>query len=257
MSLDGDHTHNAQNSDDTCSMRSYLAALRPLILHPLRRLFVTQCALFFLMAIIYYGLILINLQLVHDQTTGSSGGRLSCGPLPEEDYLDVVISNSAEFPGLLVAAMLIDVVGRRRTISSFFFGTAACMLSLTIAKGPGHHNMAMFTIFVARACALGFNQSLWVYTAESLPTAVRTTGVGCATAFARIGGALSPVVVHSLFNRSQEMALKLCAGLSLLSAFLAYSLPVETSEQVLCDSPLPSTADGRSQVAGKSHKLAK
>jgi hypothetical protein len=105
--------------------------------------------------------------------------------------------NSGELPGLLVACCLLDLVGRKWSIA--LLSLLAALFSLCLmqaqeaqeASGDRATSAAAYLVavmFAARACALGFNQSLWIYTAEAYPTRQRALGIGAASALARLGG---------------------------------------------------------------------
>merc|ERR1712137_1235491 len=98
------------------------------------------------------------------------------------------------------------------------------------------------TLFVigARATALGFNQSLWIYTTEVYPTSVRAFGLGLTTACARIGGAAAPFMAHILFKYSHATTIAVCIACALLAAILTMALPHETYGKELADTVPPS-----------------
>ena len=75
-------------------------------------------------------------------------------------------------------------------------------------------------VFVMRASALGFNQSLWIFTTESFPTSVRASSLGFTTSFARVGGALSPLVLDHLYTASPSMVMVLVAGVAVAAGCL-------------------------------------
>jgi hypothetical protein len=103
--------------------------------------------------------------------------------------------------------------------------------------GGGHIVVVMFA---ARACALGFNQSLWIFTAEAYPTAFRALGIGAASALARVGGIVSPFVALDL---PKATAVGVCVACGLTCAAAATSMPIETRGQSL-DSQEAYTQDG-------------
>ena len=231
----------------------------------LRRTTVILCALYTLMALLYYALVLVNTELVRDRSAadpgtqagagcGDSGGSSACIPAPPagsgggggaaphapkhttDEFVRIVITNSAELPGLLVAALLLDRLGRRRTIAVLF--VACGLLCGLIAIPPVFHSQAasLVLVFCARASALGFNQSLWIFTTECFPTSVRAMGLGVTTGFARIGGMLSPFLVAYLFAWSCTAGLLACVGIAAAAALIAARVaPVDTLRRPLTD----------------------
>jgi Na+-translocating ferredoxin:NAD+ oxidoreductase RnfD subunit len=131
------------------------------------------CLLFFCMAVLYYGMGMLTVTLAEthaaDQCVFSPRARR-----------DIVLANASELAGLLVSSMLLDRIGRRATIAGMFF---ACALAVYLygVLGAGSLVPAAACLCAMRACALGFNQSLWVYAAEAFPTRLRVcwrVGVG-------------------------------------------------------------------------------
>ncbi|MNV99898.1 putative niacin/nicotinamide transporter NaiP [compost metagenome] len=62
------------------------------------------------------------------------------------------------------------------------------------------------TLIAAGICLSFFNLGAWggmyAYTPELYPTSVRSTGVGLAASFGRIGGIIAPLLVGLLVGRS-------------------------------------------------------
>ncbi|WP_336882059.1 MFS transporter [Priestia koreensis] len=110
----------------------------------------------------------------------------------------VVIMTLAQLPGYFSAAWLIERMGRKfvlvtyllgTALSAYFFGTAES-LTLLIVCG------ALLSFF-----NLGAWGALYAYTPEQYPTEIRSTGVGMAASFGRIGGVLGPLLIGSLVTK--------------------------------------------------------
>ena len=104
----------------------------------------------------------------------------------------VLIMTLAQLPGYFAAAYLVDVIGRKYTLSlfllmsgvcSFFFGNASSSETL-LAWGAA---MSFFN--------LGAWGVIYTYTPEQYPTSMRALGSGWAAGFGRIGGMLAPMLV--------------------------------------------------------------
>eukprot|EP00937_MAST-01D_sp_MAST-1D-sp2_P000254 g254.t1 len=200
---------------------------------------VLLCALFLLMAVVYYGVVLLTPTLVRLAGTTDDAAAAACQPFSNADYLANVVANAGELPGLAAAAVLLEHprVGRRRTVTLFFSSAGLLLLLLAVAqRGAGGDDAdpallplpraaAVALLFLARSACLGFNQSLWVVATESFPTAVRATGVGFSTMFARVGGIIAGSAVAPLFAHSRRAALLVCAAGCAVSAALAWRLP--------------------------------
>ena len=114
----------------------------------------------------------------------------------------VLIMTLAQLPGYYAAAYLVEIIGRKYTLSlflllsgvcSFFFGNAGSATSL-MAWGAA---MSFFN--------LGAWGVIYTYTPEQYPTAMRALGSGWAAGFGRIGGMLAPMLVGVLLGASFGM----------------------------------------------------
>ena len=114
----------------------------------------------------------------------------------------VMIMTVAQLPGYLAAAWLVDIIGRRLTLSSFlllsgvasyFFGNAGSPEAL-LAWG------AVMSFF-----NLGAWGVIYTYTPELYPTAIRALGSGWAAGFGRIGGMTAPALVGMMLAGGSQM----------------------------------------------------
>ena len=115
----------------------------------------------------------------------------------------VLIMTLAQLPGYYAAAWLVDVIGRKYTLSlfllmsgicSFFFGNAASASSL-LAWGAA---MSFFN--------LGAWGVIYTYTPEQYPTTIRALGSGWAAGFGRIGGMIAPMLVGLMLANAFGMS---------------------------------------------------
>ena len=116
----------------------------------------------------------------------------------------VLIMTLAQLPGYYAAAWLVDIIGRRYTLSlflllsgvcSFFFGNAADTTALLLWGSA----MSFFN--------LGAWGVIYTYTPEQYPTAIRALGSGWAAGFGRIGGMLAPMLVGVMIAQNFGMIL--------------------------------------------------
>ncbi len=114
----------------------------------------------------------------------------------------VLLMTLAQLPGYFAAAYLVEVIGRKYTLSlfllmsgvcSFFFGNASSSETL-LAWGA---SMSFFN--------LGAWGVIYTYTPEQYPTAMRALGSGWAAGFGRIGGMLAPMLVGVMIAASFGM----------------------------------------------------
>lgn len=107
----------------------------------------------------------------------------------------------AQLPGYLVAAILVEKIGRRPTLAIFLAGSAAAALGF----GQAHSDGAI----IVAGCALSFFNlgawgALYAITPEIYPTAIRAAGAGSATAFGRVASIVAPLIVPAVFTAYGE-----------------------------------------------------
>lgn len=114
----------------------------------------------------------------------------------------------AQLPGYLVAAILIEVWGRRATLATFLGGSAVSAVlfglapQIAAALSPGDAGLAA-PLTLTFGCMLSFFNlgawgALYAVTPEVYPTTMRASGAGAATAFGRIAAMLAPLAVPLL-----------------------------------------------------------
>src|SRR5699024_8101267 len=129
----------------------------------------------------------------------------------------------AQIPGYAVAAWLIEVLGRRWTLTVFLAGSAAAATCYGLADTE-------WTI-IAAGCALSFFNlgawgALYAIGPELYPTRVRGTGTGAAAAFGRIASTLAPFLVPVfLLAGGQVFVFAAFSVFFVLAALAAFTLP--------------------------------
>jgi len=141
-------------------------------------------------------------------------------------------TNAAGLCGSLLAAFLIDRIGRKRLFIGAFL---ACSMLLGLLGALGATSVVQVValsvsgyFFIA---AVGL--SLYLYTGELYPTRVRALGTSVATSWLRLASAISPILIAGMLDRGgmRWVALML-AGLALAGGLLAFRA-IETRGQVL------------------------
>ena len=144
----------------------------------------------------------------------------------------VLIMTLAQLPGYYCAAWLVDVIGRKYTLSlfllisgvaSYFFGNAATPGEL-LAWGAA---MSFFN--------LGAWGVLYTYTPELYPTAIRALGSGWAAGFGRIGSMIAPAMVGMMIGSSMSSSsiFMLFAGVFLAVSLIVVTLGIESRQKSL------------------------
>ncbi|GLX67970.1 MFS transporter [Paenibacillus glycanilyticus] len=125
----------------------------------------------------------------------------------------VLIITLAQLPGYFTAAYLIEKIGRKAVLGVYLLMTAACAIWFGNAVTAGMLLTAgMFLSFFN----LGAWGAMYAYTPEVYPTNVRSTGVGFAAAFGRIGGIIGPYLVGLLIDK----------GTSITSVFIVFFVAI-------------------------------
>lgn len=106
-----------------------------------------------------------------------------------------LIITLAQLPGYAVAAWLIEVWGRRLTLSVFLAGSAISAIFFGTASGE--------SVVIATGMALSFFNlgawgALYAVTPEMYPTSLRATGSGWAAGVGRIASIVAPLTVPLL-----------------------------------------------------------
>jgi putative MFS transporter len=119
-------------------------------------------------------------------------------------YKNYGLMAAAEVPGLLLATVLVDIVGRKWLLSGLL--VACCITTALCATDPGPTAITALTaamyFFVVGAWA-----TLYVLTPEAYPTHVRSTGSGVTRIWACLGGMLAGPVGAMLIHRVRTLML--------------------------------------------------
>ncbi|GAA1163639.1 MFS transporter [Ornithinimicrobium humiphilum] len=103
-----------------------------------------------------------------------------------------LIITLAQLPGYAVAAVLVEVWGRRLTLATFLVGSAVSATFFGLADGTAQ-------ILVAGMALSFFNLGAWgalyAVTPEIYPTTIRGVGAGAAAGFGRLASILAPLSV--------------------------------------------------------------
>ena len=142
--------------------------------------------------------------------------------LPRSFAFTLIIT-LAQIPGYAVSAWLIEVIGRRWTLTAFLAGSAVAATAFGMADTEA--------TIIAAGCALSFFNlgawgALYAIGPELYPTAVRGTGTGAAAGFGRIASLLAPFLVPMLVVMGgQVLAFAVFAIAFGLAAAAAFTLP--------------------------------
>ncbi|HVA35438.1 MAG TPA: MFS transporter [Stellaceae bacterium] len=174
---------------------SFLAELTLLVRHDFGRL-ALGCLLDFSEAAGYYGLFTLLPLVV----------------LPHLHVADeavpwfFVIGNVGAAAGGAIAALMLDKVGRKATVTGFYLLAAMSMLAMAQATVTGSAAVVMVVFTLANFCATGSWIAAYPTFSELFPTHRRATGIGFSVAFGRIGAVIAPPLLVALAQHFSILA---------------------------------------------------
>ncbi|XP_047426393.1 synaptic vesicle 2-related protein [Mugil cephalus] len=204
--------------------------------------------IWFANAFSYYGIVLLTTELFQagDSCEVTKGAKiepdcsLECKYLTAADYKDLLWTTLAEFPGLLVIVLLVDYIGRKKSLALCFFMFSLFVLPLYACIG---RTALTIFIFIARAFISGGFQVVFVYTPEVFPTENRALAVGTSSAMARVGALITPFVAQVMLRKSVYLTLSMYCGCCVLAGIASLILPIETSGRGMQESSLDQEAE--------------
>lgn len=221
--------------------------VKDLLIPQLRR---TSLLLWFIWtacAFCYYGVVLMTTELFEVSETRcaevpstkpiQSSCTADCRQLNTQDYMDLLWTTLAEFPGIFATIFVIERFGRKHTMAVQFVIFSGCVGFLFICT----KNRAFLTVtlFLARGIIAGVFQAAYVYTPEVYPTPLRSVGVGTCSAMARFGAMVTPYIAQVLMQSSLLLAMTVYGVSALMAACACFFLPIETKGKEMKESVTP------------------
>ncbi|KAL9701755.1 hypothetical protein quinque_005196 [Culex quinquefasciatus] len=177
-------------------------------------------------AFCYYGLVLMSTELFGGKNkTITPDTENDCHPLATTDYMDLLWTTLAEFPGIFATIYVIEKFGRKKTMALQFLFYAGCVLLITVTEV---RVFLTIILFMARGVIAGLFQAAYVYTPEVYPTALRSVGVGGCSALARLGAMATPYIAQVLFQTSIWSAVSVYGFFAVCASVACMLLPYET-----------------------------
>lgn len=152
-------------------------------------------------------------------------------------YQNTFILALAQLPGYFSAAYLVEKWGRRRTLA--FYLVASGVFTYLFALANSINMLIAMGIWIS-FFTLGAWGALYAYTPEAYPTNLRGTGMGAASGWTRIAGAIAPLLGAALIGStlggaSLALPLTVFAVWFEIGGVAALALPRETSHRPLQD----------------------
>lgn len=148
---------------------------------PFRRTTIMLWTLWFTVVFSYYGMFLWLPTVMVDK-----------GFSLVQSFQYVLIMTLAQLPGYFTAAYFIEKFGRKFVLVTYLLFTALSAIWFGYADSVGMLLAAGISLSFFNLGAWG---GLYAYSPELYPTRVRSTGVGLATSFGRVGGVIAPLLV--------------------------------------------------------------
>ncbi|XP_053783002.1 putative transporter SVOPL isoform X2 [Desmodus rotundus] len=198
----------------------------------------------------YYGVILASAELLErDLVCGSrpesepgsavvvsagvseeSQSPCHCRMFAPSDYRTMIISTVGEIALNPLNILGINFLGRRLSLSVTMGCTALFFLLLNICTSSA--GLIGFLFMLRALVAANFN-TIYIYTAEVYPTAIRALGMGTSGSLCRIGAMVAPFISQVLLSTSLLGALCLFSSVCVVCAISAFTLPIETKGRAL------------------------
>lgn len=154
-------------------------------------------------------------------------------------YRNTLVLAFAQIPGYVLAAYLVERVGRRPTLASFLLLAAVSSFLFTLV-GSGTASLLVSSLL--SFALLGAWGALYAFSPELFPTAARSTGMGWVSSAARLASVLAPSLGAALLAQALPLALSVYAAFFLLGAVSTLLITVETRGRRL-DDAAPSEGD--------------
>jgi putative MFS transporter len=152
----------------------------------------------------------------------------------QSPFLATLVITSLSLVGIVPASLfLVNTIGRRRLLVSTFVLMALSLAFIGLAPAPAPW-MAVLAFIVFTLAESAGSALQFVYPTELVPTALRGSAVGFATAMSRVGAAISTFLLpigYSTIGGQQSMLI--ACGLVLIGLVVAIAWAPETNGMTL------------------------
>ena len=147
-------------------------------------------------------------------------------------YQNTFILALAQLPGYFSAAYLVEKWGRKKTLAAYLLLSGVFTYLFAAANSL---NFIVFMGIWMSFFTLGAWGALYAMTPEVYPTTLRGTGMGTASAFTRISGAIAPTLGALLMGGSFFVPMLVFSLAYVIASGAAMLMPVEPKNQPLKD----------------------
>lgn len=232
--------------------------------------------LWFVVAFVYYGLVMLQPEVIRNENTGKrcsyaasecgslqgnackendicalgSGEGASCTPLggiaPETGVNAACKSQltRADYWSTLWASVgefpgvlaSFAVIDRIGRRPLMGYSFGITAITFVFFFGCLGRKLETVAFFVARGASSGSFQTIYLYTTEIYPAQVRASAMGISSSMSRVGLILTPFVAQYLENHNHEAAVLCYFITSALAVFVVWLIPIETTRRPLFSS---------------------
>lgn len=147
-------------------------------------------------------------------------------------YQNTFVLALAQLPGYFSAAYLVEKWGRKKTLAAYLLLSGVFTYLFAAANSL---NFIVFMGIWMSFFTLGAWGALYAMTPEVYPTTLRGTGMGTASAFTRISGAIAPTLGALLMGGSFFVPMLVFSLAYVIASGAAMLMPVEPKNQPLKD----------------------
>eukprot|EP00116_Pleurobrachia_bachei_P003192 sb/3463454/ len=148
------------------------------------------------------------------------------------EYLFLIVTNLACYPGFFAATWLADCVGRKPAMMVSVYGGAVSTVLLLFCFN------SYVTYVELAACVIfysAYNQVLWIYTPEFYATYMRGTAIGVQNGLGKFGAAAGTFLTTYLMEVNIAYCIGCFVGVQVVSCLTVTFLKKETQGQVMQD----------------------
>ena len=218
-----------------------LAAAKALFLPSLRRTTTLLCITWFGLSFGWYGLNVWLPSLFKEED------------IDLDIYVGAFVVTAANLPGNVLAALLVDRMGRKNLMAGSILIAAFTALGLAFANSAAS---VLILASLLNAVSNGGWNTLDALSTESFPTRLRTGALGVLAACGRLGSIVGQFVFGALIHVSIPLLLGSAACMLLLGAVAGFMLPKETAGAALDDDVAELTAPKRKNTELQSAMVA-
>lgn len=200
------------------------------------RMTVTLWVIWFISIMMYYSSVYVTTEIFNKYednicvAPSSDSMTCSCRVFSRKDYIDIIWTSFGEFPGVILTLVLIDWLGRKRTMYVLAFVAIIFQSLLFLCL---NRTQATIVLMIIRCILVGYSAVVFVYTPEAYPTSIRAMGMGSGYVFGRIGMLAAPFVAEALFHISFLVTKFFFISSLIIGFFAALALPYDTKGKIL------------------------